>query len=408
MPLFAYEVIDQDGEERSGTIEAATREEAAKELRDQGLYLIGLYDEERSDRWKKVKKWLMVLDSAKAGELVIFFQLLATMLENGLTLVWSLDILGNQGFSRKLRWTISEMKEDILEGNSLEFAMGRHRRVFSVMQVNMVGAGEKSGSLPEVMRHIADSLEAMNAFKRQVVTAFIYPSIVVIMSAVVVVLLVMFVLPTFIPFLKGHGGMPWATQFLIDLTEWFKVNGKWLGMHVSGSILAIYLMKYVPFAVYWRDRLILKLPVLGMIFTSVPIVRFAQNMSVMVRSGVGLAEALPIVQNTLGNRAYAREVGMMADAVIQGEPMASTLKGQKTVLPQLVVDLISVGEESGALEAMMDLLRRLYEFLLQQYIKRMNAIIEPILIAIIAGIVGFVGYALISGVMALYSSVSGK
>jgi len=407
MPVFNYEVIDQDGEEQTGTIEAATREEAARNLRDQGFYLIGLYEEEKSSRWRKLQRRLMALDSVKGGELVIFFQLLATMMENGLTLAWSLDILKDQRFSRKLRMTIEDIKEDILDGNPLEFAMGRHRRVFSSMQVNMVGAGEKSGALPEVLRHIADSLETMNTFKRQVVTAFIYPSIVVIMSMVVVVLLVMFVLPVFIPFLKGHAGMPWATQFLIDFTEWFKLNGKRLGIQAVGFVAAFYMAGKIPVIAFWRDKFKLKIPILGMIFTSVPLVRFSQNMSVMVRSGVSLSEALPVVRDTLGNRAFAVDVEKMADSVIQGDPIVTRLKEEGATFPRIVVDLVSVGEESGSLEAMLVLVKRIYDFMLQNYIKRMNAIIEPILIAIIAGIVGFVGYALLSGVMALYGSVSG-
>jgi len=163
----------------------------------------------------------------------------------------------------------------------------------------------------------------------------------------------------------------------------------------------------IPIVAYWRDRMILKIPVAGMIFLCGPVIRFARNLGSMVRAGVSLTEALTAVRDTLGNRAFARVVDQMTESVTEGESLAGPLQAGNVVFPSIVGDLVAVGEETGALEAMLDLVGRMYEFLLGNYVKRMNALIEPILIAFIAGIVGFVGYALMSGVMAVYSSMSG-
>lgn len=410
MPLFRYEAIDSEGDEKKGTLEAVSREQAASQLREDGLFISHIEEiqEEELSRWHQVQKWLVAFDTVKGGEIVMLFQQIATMMEAGVSLVEAVDLLRRQRFSRKLRWVLKEVRSDLVSGNSFEYALSRHKRTFSPLIVSMAAAGELSGTLDEVLRQVADYLEQQANFKKQVVTAFIYPSIVILMSIVVIGFLVMGVIPKFIPFLKGHAeGMPWATQFLMDLTEWTRANWKYLILWVAGFVASIWVAGRIPAVCYFRDRIILKIPVLGMIFLCAPVIRFSRNLGSMVRAGVPLTEALLTVRDTLGNRAFARTMERMRESVLVGESLSKPLKARGAIFPPIVGDLVRVGEETGAMETMLDLVGRMYEFLLSNYIKRMNALIEPILIGIIAGIVGFVGFALLSGVMAVYSSVSG-
>jgi len=410
MPLFHYTIIDSRGKEVEMTGEFSGLAVAAATLRNQGRLVLSMEEIHAEKPRPKDRFRLSFLDYlsfVRKSDVVLFFRQLATLIIAGITLSNALFVLEKQAEKRRLRKIIGAIRRDIEGGSTFKKSLMRYPRIFDTLVVGMIHAGEVSGMLDLLLDRIATYLEDRATFRTQVISSFIYPAIVVFMSIVVIAFLVGFVIPKFVPIIKGMGGtLPWNTQFLIDLSDWFRAYGKHAFAGIAAIIgVSVLFYKFVGAVRYWTDRIKIKFPVLGRIFSYTLAVQFSENLSILVRSGINLAESLRIVYDAVGNHAAKAVITTMERMILRGESLSRPLRSAGYVFPAMVADMVAVGEETGNMDRTLELAAEIYKKMLTTYVKRMNAMIEPALIIILGSIVGFVAWALIAGVLAMYGKV---
>lgn len=408
MARFFYTTIDTNGKEISEVVEASDIKTAAGTLRSQGKIITSL--KETGDIAKENEKVLFAssfdyLSFICSSDIVILFRQLSVLITAGVTLANSLQILQRQTKKRKLKQLLAKVLGDIEQGSAFAEALKKHPRIFSSFITNMIESGEVGGTLDIILERIADYLEERAAFRAQIITGFIYPAIVIIMSIIVVSFLVGFVIPKFMPFIRTRGGkLPWNTQFLLALTGWLSSYWK----HIAGGTAVVsfgfYLLHKLEASRYWFDRIKLKLPIMGPIFVYSVVVQFSRNLSSLLSSGVSVLESLRTVRNTLGNYAAMQVMDVMERRVTMGENLSAPVRDAGYIFPPMVAEMLAVGEETGGLDEVLNLTAQIHEKLLRTYVKRMNSLIEPVLILVLGCIVGFVAWSLIAGILTVYGA----
>ena len=408
MPIFFYTTISDNGQEVSGTVEAVNINVAAGNLRSQRKIITSLKEIGDVTKKKDGSFFSSPFDYVSfiySSDIVILFRQLSALITAGVTLVNSLQILQRQIKKRKLKRLLGQILHDIEEGSTFANALKKHPRIFSSFIINMIESGEVGGTLDIILESIANYLEERSAFRTQIITGFIYPAIVIVMSIIVVSFLVGFVIPKFMPFIKARGGkLPWNTQFLLDSTQWLRNYWKHIVCVMAGTSLGIYFLNRLEAVKYWIDRAKTKLPVVGPIFVYSVVVQFSRNLASLLTSGVGMLESLQTVRNTLGNYAAMQAIDVMERRITMGENLSAPVRDASFIFPPMVAEMIAVGEETGGLGDALNLTARIHEKLLQTYIKRMNSLIEPVLILTLGGIVAFVAWALIAGILTMYGA----
>lgn len=406
MPRFFYTTIGDSGKEISGTVEAANINAAAGNLRSQRKIITSL--KEIGDAKKESEESFLILSLdcisfIRSSDIGILFRQLSALITAGVTLVSSLQILQRQIKKRKLKRLLGQILHDIEEGLTFANALKKHPGIFSSFIVSMIESGEVGGTLDTILESIANYLEERSAFRTQIITSFIYPAIVIVMSIIVVSFLVGFVIPKFMPFIKARGGkLPWNTQFLLDITQWLRSYWKHIVCVIAGTSLGIYFLSRLEAVKYWIDRVKTKFPVVGPIFVYSVVVQFSRNLASLLTSGVGMLESLRTVRNTLGNYAAMQAIDVMERRITMGENLSTPVRDASFIFPPMVAEMIAVGEETGGLDDALNLTAQIHEKLLQTYVKRMNSLIEPVLILTLGAIVGFVAWALIAGILTMY------
>jgi len=406
VPKFFYTTISDSGKEISGTVEAANINAAAGNLRSQRKIITSLKEIGDVPKEKDESFFTSPFDYVsfiRSSDIVILFRQLSTLITAGVTLVNSLQILQGQIKKRKLKRLLGQILHDIEEGSTFANALKKHHRIFSAFITNMIESGEAGGTLDVTLERIANHLEERSAFRTQVITSFIYPTIVIVMSIIAVSFLVGFVIPRFMPFIIARGGeLPWNTRFLLDSTQWLKSYWKYIVCAVAGVSLGIYFLSKIEAVKYWIDRVKIKIPVVGPIFVYSVVVQFSRNLASLLTSGVSMLESLRTTRNTLGNYAAMQEIDVMERRVTMGENLSAPVRDASFIFPPMVAEMIAVGEETGGLDNTLNLTAQIHEKLLQTYIRRMNSLIEPVLIFTLGGIVAFVAWGLIAGILAMY------
>jgi type II secretory pathway component PulF len=253
------------------------------------------------------------------------------------------------------------------------------------------------------MSSIADKLEEEAEFRRQMITALIYPSILLIMSLVVVMLLGIFIIPKFAPMLEGGGKtVPWATQLVMDISDWIQKHWVRVLQVIFGTVVGLFLFRRTDRGGYLVDLFLLRIPVVGKVVQSGSVIAFSNNLAMLYASGVPISDALQTVRDTLANSAAAKLVDRMVDSILSGGSLVEPLRKAEHIFPPMVAEMLATGEETGELERALLLLGKIFKTMLNSFVKQMNALIEPLMILILGGIVGFVFYALITGVLAVY------
>ncbi len=335
-------------------------------------------------------------------ELVLFFRQLSVLLRSGVSIVRALNILKRQAKSKGLNNALSSILADVEEGLNLSEALTKVRG-FTPYDISMVKAAEESGELDEIMGTVASQMETSMEFKAQMLTSLIYPIMVTAMSFIVIILLSVFVVPQFATVLGGKGkSLPLMTQWLMNFSGFMQIY--WL--HIIGGVLgtgiAIPIFKSTKVGGAIVDQIFLRLPIVGIVVQCGIVVNFSRNLSILIRSGVVLSDALLTVRDTLNNAVAYNVISKTYDSIMEGEGMAETLRDYGKVFPPLLTEMVATGEETGEMELVLDLTAEIYRKMLETYVKRMNAMIEPLLIVVMGGMVGFVVMALMAGVMAMY------
>ena len=389
---YAYRVRTKDGRVVSGSMEADGEGAVAGRLRAQGLIPVQISKEKKVSAKTEIH---ILPQKVKLKDLAVFSRQFATMINSGLSLLRTLNILSEQTENPLLATTIGQLRDDVERGSSLSGAMSKHPKVFSNLFVAMVRAGETGGQLDNVLMRVADNFEADHKLRQKVKSAMTYPVVVAGIAAFLVTIMLLFVVPTFAGMFTSLGGeLPLPTKILLTLSQ----SAKFL---VPLTIV----LSIVGFVGYKRaykananfrlkaDKTKLKIPIFGDLFQKVAVSRFSRTLALLLRAGVPVLQALDIVADSTGNEVLARSAGDVKESVRSGETFAGPLAKHK-VFPPMVVQMIAVGEDTGALDAMLDKISDFYDQEVESTTEQLTSLIEPIMIAVLGGIVGAMVIAL--------------
>ncbi len=377
---FVWEGMDKRGNRVKGKSLAPDEVALRAELRRQGIAP------------SKIKKQSTAFKSSgkvKPEDIAVFSRQLATMLASGIPLVQAFEIVGNGHEKPSVQKLILDIKQDIEGGTSLHEALAKHPLYFDDLYVNLVEAGEQAGALENLLDKIATYKEKTEAIKKKVKKALFYPAAVMVVAVVVTLILLIFVIPQFESLFKGFGAeLPAFTQFVINLSKTVQSNGLLIAVIVGAGVYAfMYFKKRSRRMREVLDRLSLKLPIVGPILTKSAIARYARTLSTMFAAGVPLVEALESVAGATGNIIYENAVMRMRDEVATGQRLQRAMENTQ-LFPNMVIQMVAVGEEAGALDQMSAKVAEFYEAEVDNAVDSMSSLLEPLIMAVLGVLVG--------------------
>jgi type IV pilus assembly protein PilC len=383
---FAYKVRDREGRIVEGSLEADSSELVVNKLRSMGYVPVAIERADASTLKKDVK--LPFGGRVKQKDVAVFSRQFATMINSGLSLIRALHILEEQTESEKLRQTARSVRTDVERGASLAQALARHPKVFDRLYVAMVKAGETGGVLDRVLLSLASTIEKQVELRRKIKSAMTYPVAVFVIVILIVTAMLLFVVPTFETLYKDLGGqLPFPTRILLGVSRFV---GKFAPFIIVAEVAAAWgLKRWVATdkgRAVW-DSLKLRIPVFGKLVHKTAITRFCRTLSVLLRSGVPVLESLEITSETVGNTVLARAVKDTQEAVKSGESMATPLS-KHPVFPPMVVQMLAVGEETGAVDDMLERVADFYDQEIEATVDALTSLLEPLLIVVMGATVG--------------------
>ena len=393
---FDYSVRNREGKIVSGRLEAESQAQVAQKLKQMGYAPIAIAEYKAGiNRELKIPGFG---NRVKLKDLAVMSRQFATMVSSGLSLLRALSILAEQTENKELARVLAEVRNDVETGTALSAGLAKHPRVFPPLFVNMTRAGEVGGFLDSVLLQIAENYEAEVKLKGKIKSAMTYPTVVFIIAILAVIGMLLFIVPIFAKMFDQLGGeLPAPTKILVFLSNVMKYGAPFL------------FVGFIVFVIVWRrvkntekvrnfvDPLKLKLPVFGPLFQKIALSRFARNLGTMLRSGVPILQSLEIVADTTGNVVVGRAVRDVQDSVRRGESLAGPL-ADHAVFPPMVVQMMSVGEDTGALDSMLHKISEFYDQEVESTAEALTSLIEPLMIAVLGGIIG-------SMIIALYMPI---
>lgn len=411
MPKYAYRALNKNGKEVFGIVQAESQALAINDVRTLGLYPTHVREARKSDerRARKEKRGIneLYFGGVKNKEIVVMTRQLSTLIDAGLPLLRSLNVLIAQLKPCKLRDILREVGADIQSGSTFAEALAKHPKHFDRLFVNMVRAGEVGGMLEVVLSRLAMFMERREALKRRVKGALIYPIAVLVIAAGIVGFLLVKVVPVFAEIFEEFGGeLPAPTQFLIKCGD-FMVYQWWLLIAiVAWSVIGMkFLFKFHTIKRV-NDRIVLRIPLIGDLVVKVAVARFARTLGTLITSGVPILQALKITKETIGNEVIQNAVDKVHDSIKEGDTIAAPLDETK-VFPAMVVNMIDVGEETGSLDSMLMKVADIYDAEVEAAVEAMLTLLEPIIIVVLGGIIGFIVISLYLPIFSLGDQISG-
>lgn len=392
---FAYRVRDRSGTITSGEIEGSSSAAVARALRERGMVPLQIEEKKASVLQMELKIPGMG-KRVNTRDIVIFSRQFATMVNAGLSLIRALTVLEDQTDSDPLRAVLGSVRTDVERGTSLSAAMDRHPKVFSELFVAMIRAGEIGGVLDETLIRLADILEAQMRLRSKIRSAMAYPAVIGVLIVTVTTAMIVFVVPVFSNLYAelGNGAsLPFPTKVLILLSDIITGFGWLLILLLVGSILGFRRWVASDAGHLTWDTLKLKFPVFGKLAHKTTLSRFSRTLAVLSRTGVPILQAIDIVAETAGNRLVAKALEEVKDSVRSGESLASPL-GKHDVFPPMVVQMMTVGEETGEIDAMLAKVADFYEREVEDTVSALTSLIEPLLIVVMGVTVGGILIAL--------------
>jgi type IV pilus assembly protein PilC len=390
---FAYQVRDRTGRMISGTAEGDSPNAVATRLRQQGMIPVSITSTDTAGLKKEIsipgfKKKI------KAKDVAIMSRQFATMINSGLSLLRALNILAEQTENKELARVIGEVRSDVERGSSLSSALSKHPKAFSNLYVAMVRAGEAGGVLDSALLRLAETMEYQVALRQKIKSAMTYPVVVFVMVLLIVSAMLIFVVPMFEDLYKELGGvLPLPTRILLAVSA--TVVKFWYAVAIVIALIAFGLRRYVTTEKgrAQLDAVKLKIPIFGPLFHKVALSRFSRTLAVLMRSGVPILQALEIVSETVGNKVVGKAILDVQQSVKEGESIAKPLESH-SVFPPMVVQMLAVGEETGALDTMLEKIAEFYDQEVEASVEALTSLIEPVLIAVMGAAVGSMVVAL--------------
>ncbi len=396
---YSYRVRDKQGKIITGKLEADNEALVSQRLREMGYFVIAVEEEKVSLAKKEIR---IFQPKVKSKDITVFTRQFATMINAGLPLVKCLSILSEQTESPVLSEVVADVQHEVEMGRSLSEAMSKHGNIFKDLYTSMVKAGEIGGVLDDVLLRVATTLESEDEIRRRIKSAMTYPVAMFAISVLLLVVMLVFVVPAFEKMFKDMGAnLPFLTKIIMGVSH-FLVSWK-------GAILIILLIVGFVFFRRWLktpagrrrlDSLKLKLPVFGTLFHKMALSRFSRTLGTLVSSGVPILQALEITSNTVGNVLVAEAVENVRAGVKEGDSIARPL-GQSPLFPPMVTQMLAIGEETGALDTMLNKVSDFYDSEVSATVEALTSLLEPVLIVFLGLVVGTIVIALYMPIFSL-------
>ena len=398
MPAFAWKGKNRLGDSQEGVIVAETKDAASATLKRNGIQVSSIRPQGQPAK---------SLGSVKAKDLAIFTRQFSVMIDAGLPLVQCLEILGAQQADKGFQKIIAAVRSDVEQGATLQTALSKHPKAFTDLYVNMVGAGETGGILDLILQRLSGYIEKSVKLTGKVKGAMTYPITVIVIAVTVVGIIMVKVIPVFSAMYEGMGSaLPAPTQVCIGLAN--------ISIHYSYLLVIFGVLMYLGIRNYYKttaghlvlDTLILKIPIIGDMLRKVAVARFCRTLGTLTSSGVPILEGMEITARTAGNMVIQNAIMKSREAVEQGRNIAGPLAETK-VFPPMVIQMVGVGEATGALDAMLSKVADFYEDEVDNAVAAMTSMMEPLIIAILGGVIGFIVVAMYMPIFNL-ANVMGK
>jgi type IV pilus assembly protein PilC len=401
MSTYVFKAMDMAGGKARGEIDADSRQAVSDQLKSRGMIVLDIADKHAS---REIE--LSFLKSVKAADLAVFSRQLATMISSGLSILRALYVLEEQTENKFLKETIVQVRKDVEAGKSLSGAMESHPKVFTPLFVAMTSAGEAGGLLEDSLRRVADQLEKDASLRRQVRSAMIYPTLILVFAVVVMLALVAFLVPVFEGVFKEFGGeLPAITKVSVLMSK--IVTQYWWGMFTTMGAVVFLFLKWKKSS--WGrpqwDRFRLRIPMkIGALVQQIAVARWSRTLASLISAGVPLLLALEITGKTAGNIVVEDAMGGVIASVKRGGTISEPLS-KATVFPTMVTHMVGVGEETGALDQMLAKIADFYDDQVDASVKMLTSIMEPIMILVIGGIVGFIVISMYMPMFTIYNNI---
>ncbi len=397
MSIYEYVALDDKGREKKGFIDATGLAAARQQLREQGVYPVEI----NQTTQKKESALASILEinlrqKVSAKEISVFTRQLSTLLGAGIPLVSSFNVLLGQTKNPLLRKVLAQIRGDLTEGKSLTASMEDFPRIFPPFYVNMIKAGEASGTINLVLERLADFSESQQALMNKIRSALAYPIIMFLVGTLVIFLLMTFVVPQITEiFSDMRQTLPWPTIILIGISNFLEMFW-WLVLLLIAAVIVVF--KYATNTTQagrrWWDSVRLKAPLFGAINLKIAIARFSRTLATLLQSGVPLLAAMDIVRNVVNNIFIGEIITKAAKDVEEGQSLAAPL-AKSGFFPPMVTEMVAIGEQSGSLEKMLNRVATSYETEAQSDIMVMTSLLEPIMILVMGLIVGFIVFSIL-------------
>lgn len=404
--IFSYRARDTAGIYIKGTLEADDRNLAIEALLRQNYTIVELKEERNKEAAKKSFVNITLFESVKINDLSLFTRQLSTMVGAGLPIVRSFRILEEQTKNPMLRRAVGDIRINLEGGLALNECMEQHHKIFSPMYVSMVKAGETGGALDTILSRLADTLERDREINSKIKSASIYPIMVLCVALLVVIFILTFVMPVFVEQFSSSGAeLPAFTQFFMNIS--YFIRDYWY-LLLIGIIVLVVGLKWIgrqPRGRLFFDRIYLKMPIVGKAVNRIAVSRFTRILGTLIKSGVPILEALEVLRGVVGNRIISDAIGKARDSIREGQSISAPLAATRVFEP-MVTQMIAVGEETGALDDMLERMSAFYDNEVVFAIEAMLKSMEPAMIIFVAIIIGSIIVATYLPVFNIISTVS--
>ncbi len=399
---FNYQAKTQAGEIQAGTIEAGSKESAIDTLQGHNLVVIFLEETAKKPFFSKSIK---IFQKIKVKELTLFYRQLAVLFEAEVSPIDSLRILAEQIKNPVFKETLFNVENDVKSGEMLSSAMAKHPKIFSTFYVNVVKAGEATGTLQDVLKYLADHAEKEYNLNSKIKGAFTYPITIFSLFIIVGTLMMIFIIPQMIAMLKELGGeLPFTTKVLLSISNFLRSFFWLIAIIIIGAVVACRKAYKNPKGNLFFDSLKLKVPIFKELFKKIYLARFAENLKTLLKGGISILKALDITATVVGNKIYENIILEAKERVRVGETMSSSFKNHPKEIAPMVTQMIGVGEKTAQMDNILEKVASFYQEDVDRIVGNMTQLIEPIMILFLGGGVGFLVASIL---MPLYSVTSG-
>ncbi len=410
MSTFAFRAVDVAGIPSRGEVDAESKSVVSEQLRDRGLIVLDVSEKKEAFRLESL---LDRFRRVGLRDLSVFSRQFATLIASGMPMLRALSTLEDQTDNELLAEAVGEVRQDVEAGSSLAQAMDRHPKVFDTLYRSLVRSGESSGQLEQALERIAFQLEKLDSLKRQIRSATTYPTFVFCFACVVLIAIVAFVVPVFVGVFKDiaqsspdtSSELPAITQVTVGISH--AVTGYWFILFpgIAALLIAFFQFKKTEVGRHWWDRVKLRLPAhIGDIVQKVALARWSRTLSGSISAGVPLLQAIKVTGQTSGNIMVEEAMDEVYDSIKSGGTLAAPIE-RSPIFPAMVGHMVAVGEETGQLDQMLGKIADFYEAEVDAKVKALTALIEPLMIVFVGGIVGFIVISMYMPMLSIYNNI---